>query len=125
LLDPDRQGESARIARWDFDQSATRQLLVASSPARGLKVEVPWPASPPAANRLKLFVRYDTPDGRRLQADRDIFLTPPGQSLSRWTPRSSDVKQSTFDIPSAASPSPPQPESPPALPAIPLWSAQR
>ena len=126
VLDPDREGESARIARWDFDQSATRQLLVASSPGRGLKIEVPWPAAPPAANRLKLFVRYETPDGRRLQADREIFVTQPGQTLSRWTPRSSDVQLSAFDArPSTASASPIQPESPPDLPAIPIWSPSR
>jgi hypothetical protein len=87
LLDPERQGEAARIARWDFDQSATRQALAASSPGRGMKLEVPWPAAAPAATRLKLFVRYEAPDGRKLQAEREVFVTPPGQTLSRWTPR--------------------------------------
>jgi hypothetical protein len=130
VLDPDREGEAARIARWDFDQSATRQLLVASSPGRGLKIEVPWPTAPPAVNRLKLFVRYETPDGRRLQADREIFVTQPGQSLSRWTPRSSEVQLSNFNAqpstPSIAPEQPRQPESPlSSIPAIPIWSPQR
>jgi hypothetical protein len=90
VLDPERQGDEARIARWDFDQSATRQMLAASSPKEGIKVEVPWPAAAPNANRLKLYVRYETADGRRLQADRDVFVTPPGQAVSRWTPRPSE-----------------------------------
>jgi hypothetical protein len=90
LLDPERQGEAARIARWDFDQSAARQLLAASSPGRGMKLEVPWPGAAPAATRLKLFVRYEAPDGRRLQAEREVFVTPPGQFLGRWTPRPAD-----------------------------------
>src|SRR5436853_6112373 len=71
-----------------------RQLIAASS-GREIKLEVPWPASAPAASRLKLFVRYETSDGRRLQADREIFVTPPGQALSRWTPRSTDRQAAT------------------------------
>ena len=90
LLDPERQGDSARIARWDFDQSATRQSLTATSPGRGMKLEVPWPGAAPAATRFKLFVRYEAPDGRKLQAEREVFVTPPGQSLGRWTPRPAD-----------------------------------
>jgi len=89
VLDPERIGDAARIARWDFDQTAMRQLLAASS-GREIKLEVPWPASAPTASKLKLFVRYETSDGRRLQADREIFVVPPGQTLNRWTPRSTD-----------------------------------
>ncbi len=87
LLDPDKQGEGARIARWDFDQSNSRQLLAASD-GRGIKLEVPWPAAPPVANKLKLFVRYETDDGRKLTADRDIYLNAQAQAVSGWTPRS-------------------------------------
>jgi len=90
VLDSEREGDAARIARWDFDQSATRQMLAATSPERGIKLEVPWPAAAPTSNRLKLFVRYETADGRRLQADRDVFVTLPGQAISRWTPRVQD-----------------------------------
>jgi hypothetical protein len=90
VLDPEREGEAARIARWDFDRSATRQVLAASSPERGMKLEVPWPGAAPAATRLKLFVRYEAADGSKLQAEREVVVTPPGQSLSRWTPRPAD-----------------------------------
>jgi hypothetical protein len=88
VLDPSRQGEAARVARWDFDLSAARQLLASSSPGRGIKVDLPWPAAAPLTSRLQLFVRYETPDGRRLQTAREIVITPPGQAASRWTPRS-------------------------------------
>jgi hypothetical protein len=88
LLDPERQGDAARIARWNFDLSSTRKMLASASPDQGLKLELPWPAAPPAANHLKMFVRYETSDGRRLQTDRDVFVTAPGQAISRWTPRS-------------------------------------
>ena len=106
VLDPDRQGDAARIARWDFDQSATRQMLAATSPGRGMKLEVPWPAAAPTASRLKLFVRYETTDGRRLQADRDVFVTPPGQAISRWTPRSTEDGATTASLSRPLNPEP-------------------
>jgi hypothetical protein len=96
VLDSAREGEAARVARWDFDLSAARQMLAASAPGRGLKIEVPWPAAPPA-NRLKLFVRYEMADGRKLQADREIFLTPPGEAVGRWTPRSVERQASATE----------------------------
>jgi hypothetical protein len=125
VLDPDRQGEAARIARWDFDQTAMRQLLAASS-GRDIKLEVPWPVSAPTASKLKLFVRYETSDGRRLQADREIFVTLPGQALSRWTPRSADrqaASQSAL-IPTEAATSSVRSASA-DIPATPIWSPNR
>jgi hypothetical protein len=89
LLDPEREGEAARIARWDFDQSNSRQLLASSGDKRGIQLEVPWPAAAPSASKLKLFVRYETDDGRKLVADRDIYLNAQAQATSRWTPRTS------------------------------------
>jgi len=94
LLDPERQGEGARIARWDFDQSNSRQLLAASD-NRGIKLEVPWPAAAPHANYLKLYVRYETPDGRKLVADKDIYLNAQATAISGWTPRAQEEARNT------------------------------
>ena len=90
VLDPTKEGEAARIARWDFTLTATQQKLQTASAAKGILLEMPWPASPPSAGKLQLFVRYETADGRRLQTDREIFITPPGQVAQRWTPRPAD-----------------------------------
>ena len=88
VLDPSRQGEAARLARWDFDAAATAQLVAASPPSiHGVKLELPWPGDPPASNRLAVFVRLETDDGRRLETHRDVFIIPPGQVTSGWTPR--------------------------------------
>jgi hypothetical protein len=126
LLDPTRQGEAARIARWDFDKSTTQHLLASEGrkPADdggkpfGIKLEMPWPAAPPASNQLKLFVRYETADGRRLQTDRDIFVTSPGQALSRWTPRPAGRKVAEVASASSANPMP-------SVPTLPVWSPDR
>jgi hypothetical protein len=129
VLDPDRQGDAARVARWDFDQSAMRQLIVDSSSGRGIKLEMPWPAAAPAVNRLKLFVRYETLDGRRLQADREIYVSPPGQAISRWTPRSSERVSSAAIAPvssvSTDAAKSVRSTSAAEIPATPIWSPTR
>ncbi|MEX2025704.1 MAG: hypothetical protein WEH44_00360, partial [Pirellulaceae bacterium] len=35
----------------------------------------------------KLFVRYEGADGRKFQAERDVFIKLAGQYSERWTPR--------------------------------------
>lgn len=90
VLDPSKEGNAARVARWDFDASTTREKLNRVSSARGIHLRMPWPGNPPSANKLHVFVRYETPDGHKLQADREIQISPPGQYSQRWTPRPPD-----------------------------------
>ncbi len=139
VLDPARQGDAARVARWDFDLSAARQALAAAPPARGMKFELPWPAAPPASTRLKLFVRYETPDGRKLQTDREIHLAPAGEASPGWTPRpggpvAAAVAQAaslppphvSAPSPSADLPTPPAELSSDSRPGqLPAWSPHR
>jgi hypothetical protein len=87
VLDPTLQGEAARVGRWDFDATMTRQLLTRTSVARGIQLDLPWPASPPASKRLHLYVRYETSDGEKVQADREITLADSDEVAGRWTPR--------------------------------------
>jgi hypothetical protein len=106
VLDPSRQGDLARIARWDFDRAAVEQFLQNSGDAQGIKLELPWPAAPPASPKLHVFARYETADGRKLQADREITVAAPGQIITRsagWTPRPLD-RQRPADLISDPSP---------------------
>jgi hypothetical protein len=135
VLDPSKAGEEARVARWNFDLSAMQQKLKTGSAARGIQLQMPWPATPPAAERLQLFVRYETADGRQLQTDREIFLTLPGQLSQRWTPRQrgrESLAETTPTIPQAAIP--PKTEGPSPTPTVstapnllapPTWSPYR
>ena len=45
-----------------------------------------WPADPPKHNRLHLFVRYVTADGRRLEANAPIDVALAGERQAGWTP---------------------------------------
>ncbi|MGC3969729.1 MAG: hypothetical protein QM775_21080 [Pirellulales bacterium] len=76
LIDPAIDGEGGRYARWDFtsqDSGALYRPAVAGGSA-GMHFELAWPDAAPTHNRMKLFIRFTTEDGRRLQAERDVKL---------------------------------------------------
>jgi hypothetical protein len=126
VLDPEKQGDAARVARWDYTLPATEQKLATATAARGIQLEMPWPASPPANNRLKLYVRYEGPDGRQLQSERDLYITPPGQVAQRWTPRSAERSRPRAIVPPAEAAAVANPEIiASAEPAVAVASDQR
>jgi hypothetical protein len=92
VLDPSKNGDDARIARWDFSQDQATEKL-AQGAARGIHLKLPWPAKPPDSAKMEVFVRYETPEGQKLQADKEIFVALPGQFSQRWTPRAADGKR--------------------------------
>ena len=127
LLDPAKVGDAARVARWNFDAAETKEAIQAVGSARGIHLEMPWPSRAPENGQLKLFVRYETPDGRKLEAQRDVFIKLPGQFSERWTPRPPERKRRNVPIDSAVAqepvagepatlpqPSAAQPSAPPA-----------
>ena len=72
LLDPALSGEQARLARWDFAAVETQGMIRTGSQP-GIHLRLPWTATP-AHDRLKVYVRYTTRDGRKLQAERLISV---------------------------------------------------
>ncbi len=113
VLDPALQGEAARVARWDFTVHETREMMTESVFGKGIHLRLPWPNQAPTNAKLHLFVRYTAADGSRLEADREIFVEPPGHVSARWTPlvpgnegpaADSTVMQANFQEPSPMSP---------------------
>ncbi len=84
LLDPALNGEQARLARWDFAVAQT-QTMIRTGSQQGIHLRLPW-TSTPAHDRLKVFVRYTTRDGRKLQAERLIAVALNGSPLPRHEP---------------------------------------
>jgi hypothetical protein len=76
LLDPALTGEQARLARWDFAAAETQRMIHTGS-QQGIHLKLPW-VSTPAHDRLKVFVRYTTRDGRKLQAERLVGVALDG-----------------------------------------------
>lgn len=85
VLDPERRGPEARVARWDIAAEETAARLGDPSEP-GIHLNLPWPDRPPTHNKLRLFVRYLTSDGRKLEASRFVEVAAAADRSAGWTP---------------------------------------
>jgi hypothetical protein len=87
LMDPAEQGEASRVARWDFSAHEVQGHFHTTGFGRGLQFELPWPAAPPKNSALKLYVRFISDDGQKLNAELPIDVQPPQDLHTRsWSP---------------------------------------
>lgn len=93
VLDPALNGEDARIARWDFTADEVARMYRKTLLAEGIHLEMMWPAAPPKNSKLHLFVRYTTPDGRKIETNRPIKVRLLAQNQSNWKPMDSVTSQ--------------------------------
>lgn len=77
LVDPALPGEQARVARWDVPATQLLQTYRETSMSEGFHLRLPWTDQPPVHDRLEVFVRYTTDDGRRLEARLPVHVAVP------------------------------------------------
>jgi hypothetical protein len=89
-LDPNADGEAARVARWNFAPDEIATHFRESPEGHGLQFELPWPAAPPKGRDLQLFVRFTSAEGRKITADTkiDVRSPPAGNVASQRQPKS-------------------------------------
>jgi len=87
VLDPALPGEEARVARWDFSAAETAAMFRRTGADRAIHLTMAWPGDPPRHNNLRLFVRYETADGRKLQTDAPIEVALAGERSDRSAPQ--------------------------------------
>jgi hypothetical protein len=89
VLDPAQEGEAARVARWDFTAEEAAEHIKRTPMGDGLHFELRWPHGPPANRDLNLYVRYTTPEGKKLQVEKKIEVEVPGapknDAAPAWT----------------------------------------
>jgi hypothetical protein len=78
LIDPALEGQAARVARWDFTADQVASLYRKAPWGEGYHLEMLWPDTPPVHSDLRLFVRYVTSDGRKLEMQQGIRLALAG-----------------------------------------------
>lgn len=88
-LDPQQTGPAARIARWDLTSQQLARRLMKVEGVRGYQLQLPWKGKSPEHPALRVAIRYETSDGRRLEATRDLEIELPPEPVQRWLPRSS------------------------------------
>jgi hypothetical protein len=100
VLDPAQTGGAARVGRWDFTVDEAAAYYRTKGLGRGYQFELPWPSKPPSNRDLRLFVRFETADGRRIEADTRIRVT----LYDGWTTR--DARSATAQEAEAGAPKP-------------------
>ncbi len=88
-LDPalrDEDGMATCVARWDFSAAETAAMFRRTGAAREIHLTTAWPGEPPVHSKLRLFVRYVTADGRKLEANQAIEVALAGEKTTRWDP---------------------------------------
>lgn len=91
VLDPLKDGEAARVARWELDADDVKyRIRTTEGTTSGIHLKLPWSDDPPENTHLHVFLRYQTQDLRKLEADGELVVGLPGQFSHRWTPRPID-----------------------------------
>lgn len=138
VFDPALEGDAARVARWDFSAADTAALFRRVGPHKAMHLTLPWPTDPPKHSRLKLYARYTTADGRRLQASEPIDIGSPQDRTSQWIPARSPRSAYVPEEPASEARRPDRWSSAPmreplrtasrpteSLPERPVWSPER
>ena len=94
VLDPQEKGSAARVARWDFDAVQANVAIRNSSTERGIHLAVNSRTQQPRHCGLHLFVRYESIDGRRIEAEQEIQVQLHSELSARWTPRRKELRPS-------------------------------
>ena len=112
VVDPALEGRAARIARWDFEADELADHVRRNRDGGSLQFELPWPTQP-QHNDLRVFARFTTYDGRRLEANLPIDV-PLGDfgfldhgwrksttAISTKTPAAADARAASESAPSS------------------------
>lgn len=87
VLDPAREGNAARIGRWDYSTHEVKSKLEPIGTSQGIHLTLPWNGPDPAADRVLVFVRYTFPDGRQVIGEKTFFVSSDNGLKTVWSPR--------------------------------------
>ncbi len=129
-LDPARQGEQAKIGKWEFTAAEVQQKLQPIGSEQGIHLRLPWTGPDPTADRVIVFALYKFTNGRQVMGEKEIYLANDGSLKTVWSPRAatgaprtasattgtpaSAVSQASFPAPQSAANSQPETRLPTA-----------
>jgi hypothetical protein len=133
VVDPALDGKASKIARWDFDEEEVGRHVRRNREGAALQFELPWPKLPEHSD-LRLFVRFTTYDGRKLEANLPIEVQLMESGGWKQKPEVAPVVHEEAEPPvtpsEADAPAPPNPEEAPTSEPPPAarrskWSPNR
>ncbi|MFK8113122.1 MAG: hypothetical protein AB8B91_13020 [Rubripirellula sp.] len=88
VLDPEREGDSAKLGRWDFDNEEVAQLIK-STPVSGFHVPIQWD-QPPLGEEVIVHVRLRAEDDE-MRCDGALKVAKK-TVIADWTPRADTLR---------------------------------
>jgi len=88
-IDPDAADERGRLGMWKFKPEEVSQAMRRQGNAKGIQLDLSLDGKIPLGKRVMIFVRYQMPDGRRVESSYEYVLGSPGDLESKWLPRAS------------------------------------
>jgi len=87
VIDLARPDSESKIGRWVWDAEELQQSLQPIGMSQGFNVAIAWQAERPLGRSVRVHVRYEMADGRRLVNQKEIELYSPSLGSDAWTPR--------------------------------------
>src|SRR5690606_36348595 len=78
VLDPAREGDQAKIGRWEFSAAEVQQKLQPIGSEQGIHLRLPWTSDKPAADRVIVFALYKFTNGRQVMGEKELYLSDAG-----------------------------------------------
>ncbi len=94
-LDPSREGEQAKIGRWEFNAADVQQKLQPIGSEQGIHLRLPWTGDAPAADRVIVFALYKFTNGRQVMGEKEISLSENASLKTVWAPRADNSDSRT------------------------------
>ncbi|MEO8269575.1 MAG: hypothetical protein ABI557_07645 [Aureliella sp.] len=88
-LDPARQGEQAKIGRWEYSAADLKEKLQPIGSEQGIHLRLPWNGPDPSADRVIVFALYKFENGRQVMGEKEIYISSDGSHKTVWAPRAS------------------------------------
>lgn len=74
VVDPAISGPESHVARWDFNASELAAHYRQTLFGKAYRFDLLWPHDPPQHEKLTLYIRLTTPDGRHFDAHQTIYV---------------------------------------------------
>lgn len=88
-LDPAREGDQAKIGRWEYSAADVQAKLQPIGSEQGIHLRLPWNGPDPSADRVIVFALFKFENGRQVMGEKEIYISSDGSHKTVWAPRGS------------------------------------
>ena len=115
VLDPAREGDAAKMGRWQYSASEVQSKFQPIGSEQGIHLQLPWNGPDPTADRVIVFALFKFTDGRQVMGEKEILVSGESSHKTVWTARGASgvqapaVAAASYTAPPAANTSTAQP----------------